>query len=61
MKIDEAKDYIQSIGEWVLDEDKIVSHRESNIDYIENNFWSLQVTYKWLSKTLSVHVNTAKQ
>lgn len=64
MKPDEENGHVQNIGEWVLDEDKIVGRPRESVSVSSRTIiflFVLQVTYKWLSKTLSVHINTAKQ
>lgn len=65
---DDEELYLANLDEFVNDEDKIVSLllvHEKAVDFIFGIFIFLvvlfQVTYKWLSRTLSVSVNRAKQ
>lgn len=65
---DDEELYLANLDEFVNDEDKIVSLllvHEKAVHFIFGIFIFLvvlfQVTYKWLSRTLSVSVNRAKQ
>ena len=65
---DDEELYLANLDEFVNDEDKIVSLllvHEKAVRFIFGIFIFLvalfQVTYKWLSRTLSVSVNRAKQ
>ena len=65
---DDEELYLANLDEFVNDKDKIVSLllvHEKAVYFIFGIFIFLvvlfQVTYKWLSRTLSVSVNRAKQ
>ena len=55
--------YMEDLDGWILEENKVsVHHHRLKCQFWEVVFLHLQVvTYKYLSRALDVHVNTAKQ
>ena len=58
--------YMEDLDGWILEENKVSNPYISN-DHSKGHFWEVSillfqvVTYKYLSRALDVHVNTAKQ